>query len=161
MCCGSVITACVCTETSVGKKKRICVRIVPVGSVTTAVLDLKLTAKNKTMVQQYTCLGWETPHACSRITRSIQRFSYQALHMSVQQFSCLTLCTLVLDHSTLDFMNQMLCLVVLGSDSLYSGSGIRHSQTLFYFSHLLCTLDFEVRCSIFIFIQSNALYAGS
>ncbi len=48
---------CVCTEASVGKKKRICVRIVPVGSVTTAVLDLKLTAKNKTMVQQYTCLG--------------------------------------------------------------------------------------------------------
>ncbi|XP_073697777.1 multivesicular body subunit 12A [Garra rufa] len=44
-------------KTSVGKKKRICVRMVPVGSVTTAVLDLKLTAKNKTMVQQYTCLG--------------------------------------------------------------------------------------------------------
>ncbi|KTF75138.1 hypothetical protein cypCar_00049033, partial [Cyprinus carpio] len=42
---------------SVGKKKRICVRIVPMGSVTTAVLDLKLTAKNKSMVQQYTCLG--------------------------------------------------------------------------------------------------------
>ncbi|KAI2668893.1 Multivesicular body subunit 12A [Labeo rohita] len=44
-------------KASVGKKKRICVRIVPVGSVTTAVLDIKLTAKNKTMVQQYTCLG--------------------------------------------------------------------------------------------------------
>ncbi|XP_026102981.1 multivesicular body subunit 12A-like [Carassius auratus] len=44
-------------KASVGKKKRICVRIVPVGSVTTAVLDLKLTAKNKSMVQQYTCLG--------------------------------------------------------------------------------------------------------
>ncbi|XP_016431589.1 multivesicular body subunit 12A-like [Sinocyclocheilus rhinocerous] len=44
-------------KASVGKKKRICVRIVPMASVTTAVLDLKLTAKNKTMVQQYTCLG--------------------------------------------------------------------------------------------------------
>lgn len=44
-------------KASVTKKKRICVRIVPVGSVTMAVLDLKLTAKNKTMVQQYTCLG--------------------------------------------------------------------------------------------------------
>ncbi|XP_077054589.1 multivesicular body subunit 12A [Siphateles boraxobius] len=44
-------------KASVGKKKRICVRMVPVGYVTTAVLDLKLTAKNKTMVQQYTCLG--------------------------------------------------------------------------------------------------------
>ncbi|CAM4459679.1 hypothetical protein PO909_016483 [Leuciscus waleckii] len=44
-------------KASVGKKKRICVRMVPVGSVTMAVLDLKLTAKNKTMVQQYTCLG--------------------------------------------------------------------------------------------------------
>uniref|UniRef100_A0A671M0Z5 Multivesicular body subunit 12A n=1 Tax=Sinocyclocheilus anshuiensis TaxID=1608454 RepID=A0A671M0Z5_9TELE len=44
-------------KASVGKKKRICVRIVPVGSVATAVLDLKLTVKNKTMVQQYTCLG--------------------------------------------------------------------------------------------------------
>ncbi|KAI7811099.1 multivesicular body subunit 12A [Triplophysa rosa] len=44
-------------KASVGKKKRICVRIVPVGSVTTAVLELKLTVKNKTMLQQYTCLG--------------------------------------------------------------------------------------------------------
>uniref|UniRef100_A0A673J2H3 MABP domain-containing protein n=1 Tax=Sinocyclocheilus rhinocerous TaxID=307959 RepID=A0A673J2H3_9TELE len=44
-------------KASVGKKKRICVRIVPMASVTTAGLDLKLTAKNKTMVQQYTCLG--------------------------------------------------------------------------------------------------------
>ncbi|XP_026054448.1 multivesicular body subunit 12A isoform X1 [Carassius auratus] len=44
-------------KASVGKKKRICVRLVPMGSVTTAVLDLKLTVKNKTMVQQYTCLG--------------------------------------------------------------------------------------------------------
>uniref|UniRef100_A0A672MJZ1 Multivesicular body subunit 12A n=1 Tax=Sinocyclocheilus grahami TaxID=75366 RepID=A0A672MJZ1_SINGR len=44
-------------KASVGKKKRICVRIVPVGSVATAVLDLKLTVKNKSMVQQYTCLG--------------------------------------------------------------------------------------------------------
>ncbi|KAA0721657.1 Multivesicular body subunit 12A ESCRT-I complex subunit MVB12A [Triplophysa tibetana] len=44
-------------KASIGKKKRICVRIVPVGSVTTAVLELKLTVKNKTMLQQYTCLG--------------------------------------------------------------------------------------------------------
>ncbi|KAK9981849.1 hypothetical protein ABG768_001373 [Culter alburnus] len=44
-------------KASVGKKKRVCVRIVPVGSVTMAVLDLKLTSKNKSMVQQYTCLG--------------------------------------------------------------------------------------------------------
>lgn len=44
-------------KASVGKKKRICVRIVPVGSVTTAVLELRLTIKNRTMLQQYTCLG--------------------------------------------------------------------------------------------------------
>ncbi|XP_051993846.1 multivesicular body subunit 12A [Xyrauchen texanus] len=44
-------------KASVGKKKRVCVRIVPVGSITTAVLELRLTAKNKTMLQQYTCLG--------------------------------------------------------------------------------------------------------
>lgn len=44
-------------KASVGKKKRVCVRLVPVGSVTTAVLELKLTLKNKTMLQQYTCLG--------------------------------------------------------------------------------------------------------
>ncbi|KAK7160973.1 hypothetical protein R3I94_003827 [Phoxinus phoxinus] len=44
-------------KASVTKKKRICVQIVPVGSVAMVVLDLKLTAKNKTMVQQYTCLG--------------------------------------------------------------------------------------------------------
>lgn len=55
--CKRCVCVCVCTEASVGKKKRICVRIVPVGSVTMAVLDLKLTAKNKTVVQQYTCLG--------------------------------------------------------------------------------------------------------
>lgn len=44
-------------KASVAKKKRVCVRLVPVGSVTTAVLDLKLTTKHKSMVQKYTCLG--------------------------------------------------------------------------------------------------------
>ncbi|XP_051559382.1 multivesicular body subunit 12A-like [Myxocyprinus asiaticus] len=44
-------------KASVGKKKRVCVRIVPVGSVATAVLELRMTAKNKTTLQQYTCLG--------------------------------------------------------------------------------------------------------
>ncbi|TRY86180.1 hypothetical protein DNTS_030223, partial [Danionella cerebrum] len=44
-------------KASVGKKKRICVRIVPAASVSSAVLDLKLSAKNRTVVQQYTCLG--------------------------------------------------------------------------------------------------------
>ncbi len=104
--CNHYVCLCVCTEASVGKKKRICVRIVPVGSVTTAVLDLKLTAKNKTMVQQYTCLGWEKPHTCLRTTCSVQRFSYQALYLSVQRFSYLTLCMLVLEPGTLDFINQ-------------------------------------------------------
>ncbi|XP_076838963.1 multivesicular body subunit 12A isoform X2 [Brachyhypopomus gauderio] len=45
------------SKASVWKKKRVCVRIVPVDSVTTAVLDIRLTAKSKMMLQQYTCLG--------------------------------------------------------------------------------------------------------
>ncbi|KAI4888190.1 hypothetical protein NFI96_018641 [Prochilodus magdalenae] len=44
-------------KASVWKKKRVCVRIVPLESVTTAVLDLRLTAKSKMMLPQYTCLG--------------------------------------------------------------------------------------------------------
>ncbi|XP_076143416.1 multivesicular body subunit 12A [Alosa pseudoharengus] len=39
------------------KKKRVCAQLVPVDSVTTAVLDIRLTAKSKGMVQHYTCLG--------------------------------------------------------------------------------------------------------
>ncbi|XP_064819336.1 multivesicular body subunit 12A-like [Oncorhynchus masou masou] len=42
---------------SVSKKKRVCVRMVPVGGVETAVLDIKLTAKTRRMLQHYTCLG--------------------------------------------------------------------------------------------------------
>ncbi|XP_070777087.1 multivesicular body subunit 12A-like [Enoplosus armatus] len=44
-------------KTSVSKKKRVCVRVVPVGSVDTAVLDIKLTAKSKMMLQHYTYVG--------------------------------------------------------------------------------------------------------
>ncbi|XP_056136904.1 multivesicular body subunit 12A [Lampris incognitus] len=44
-------------KASVWKKKRVCVRIAPVGSVDTAVLDIKLTAKSKMMLQHYTCVG--------------------------------------------------------------------------------------------------------
>lgn len=44
-------------KATVSKKKRVCVRIVPVGSVETAVLDIKLTAKSKMMLQHYTFLG--------------------------------------------------------------------------------------------------------
>ncbi|XP_069570681.1 multivesicular body subunit 12A [Brachyistius frenatus] len=44
-------------KTSVWKKKRVCVRIAPVGSVETAVLDIKLTAKSKMMLQHYTYVG--------------------------------------------------------------------------------------------------------
>ncbi|KAJ8345308.1 hypothetical protein SKAU_G00295010 [Synaphobranchus kaupii] len=44
-------------KASVWKKKRVCVRILPLGSVDTAVLDIKLTAKNKVVLQHYTCLG--------------------------------------------------------------------------------------------------------
>ncbi|XP_053472328.1 multivesicular body subunit 12A [Ictalurus furcatus] len=45
------------SKSSVWKKKRVCVRIVPVDSVTTAVLDIRVTAKSKMMLPQYTCLG--------------------------------------------------------------------------------------------------------
>ncbi|XP_060755305.1 multivesicular body subunit 12A isoform X2 [Neoarius graeffei] len=45
------------SRSSVWKKKRVCVRIVPVDSVTTAVLDIRVTAKSKMMLPQYTCLG--------------------------------------------------------------------------------------------------------
>ncbi|XP_051241343.1 multivesicular body subunit 12A isoform X1 [Dicentrarchus labrax] len=44
-------------KTSVSKKKRVCVSIVPVGSVDTAVLDIKLTAKSKMMLQHHTYVG--------------------------------------------------------------------------------------------------------
>lgn len=56
-----VICICVCVfvcpEATVSKKKRVCVRVVPVGSVDTAVLDIKLTAKSKMMLQHYTYVG--------------------------------------------------------------------------------------------------------
>ncbi|KAM9454467.1 multivesicular body subunit 12A [Clarias gariepinus] len=45
------------SKSSVWKKKRVCVRIVPVDSVNTAVLDIRVTAKSKMMLAQYTCLG--------------------------------------------------------------------------------------------------------
>ncbi|XP_028316011.1 multivesicular body subunit 12A [Gouania willdenowi] len=44
-------------KATVSKKKRVCVSIVPVGSVDTAVLDVKLTAKSKMMLQHYTYVG--------------------------------------------------------------------------------------------------------
>ncbi|XP_054460830.1 LOW QUALITY PROTEIN: multivesicular body subunit 12A [Anoplopoma fimbria] len=44
-------------KASVWKKKRVCVRIVPVGSVDSAVLDIKVTAKSKMMLQHYTYVG--------------------------------------------------------------------------------------------------------
>ncbi|XP_070683873.1 multivesicular body subunit 12A [Pempheris klunzingeri] len=44
-------------KASVWKKKRVCVSVVPVGSVDTAVLDIKLTAKSKMMLQHYTYVG--------------------------------------------------------------------------------------------------------
>ncbi|CAL1601794.1 unnamed protein product [Knipowitschia caucasica] len=42
---------------TVSKKKRVCVRLVPIGSVDTAVLDIKLTGKSKMMLQHYTYVG--------------------------------------------------------------------------------------------------------
>ncbi|XP_053085932.1 multivesicular body subunit 12A [Pangasianodon hypophthalmus] len=45
------------SKSTVWKKKRVCVRIVPVDSVTTAVLDIRVTTKSKMMLPQYTCLG--------------------------------------------------------------------------------------------------------
>lgn len=44
-------------KATVSKKKRVCVRVVPIGSVDTAVLDIKLTAKSKMMLQHYTYVG--------------------------------------------------------------------------------------------------------
>ncbi|XP_037329183.1 multivesicular body subunit 12A [Pungitius pungitius] len=44
-------------KASVWKKKRACVLVVPMGSVDTAVLDIKVTARSKMMLQHYTCLG--------------------------------------------------------------------------------------------------------
>ena len=58
---------CVCvSEACVSKKKRVCVRVVPVGSVDTAVLDIKLTAKSKMMLQHYTYVGL-VPHTHSNL----------------------------------------------------------------------------------------------
>lgn len=47
----------VCSGATVSKKKRVCVRVAPVGSVDTAVLDVKLTAKSKMMLQHHTYVG--------------------------------------------------------------------------------------------------------
>ncbi|XP_046897679.1 multivesicular body subunit 12A [Hypomesus transpacificus] len=44
-------------KASVFKKKRVCVYLVPLASVHTAVLDLRLTAKSRMMLQHYTCAG--------------------------------------------------------------------------------------------------------
>ncbi|XP_037546411.1 multivesicular body subunit 12A [Nematolebias whitei] len=44
-------------KTSVSKKKRVCIRLLPVSQVDTAVLDIKLTAKSKMMLQHYTYVG--------------------------------------------------------------------------------------------------------
>lgn len=57
MDCYLYLFVCVCPEATVSKKKRVCVRVVPVGSVDTAVLDIKLTAKSKMMLQHHTYVG--------------------------------------------------------------------------------------------------------
>uniref|UniRef100_A0A3Q3BAS7 Multivesicular body subunit 12A n=1 Tax=Kryptolebias marmoratus TaxID=37003 RepID=A0A3Q3BAS7_KRYMA len=44
-------------KATVSKKKRVCVRLSPVNNVDTAVLDIKLTAKSKMMLQHYTYVG--------------------------------------------------------------------------------------------------------
>ncbi|KAM8879254.1 multivesicular body subunit 12A isoform 2-T2 [Spinachia spinachia] len=44
-------------KASVWKKKRACILVVPMGSVDTAVLDIKVTARSKMMLQHYTCIG--------------------------------------------------------------------------------------------------------
>ncbi|KAJ8264165.1 hypothetical protein GJAV_G00145950 [Gymnothorax javanicus] len=44
-------------KASVWRKKRVCVRIVPIGTVEIAVLDIKLSAKSKGPLPPYTCLG--------------------------------------------------------------------------------------------------------
>lgn len=51
------VYVCLCLEATVSKKKRVCVRLSPVSSVDTAVLDIKLTAKSKMMLQHYTYVG--------------------------------------------------------------------------------------------------------
>ncbi|KAF6723888.1 Multivesicular body subunit 12A [Oryzias melastigma] len=45
------------SKASVSKKKRVCVRLTPVGSVDMALLDIKLTAKSKMLLQHYTYVG--------------------------------------------------------------------------------------------------------
>ncbi|XP_054897636.1 multivesicular body subunit 12A [Poeciliopsis prolifica] len=45
------------SKTSVSKKKRVVVRTSPVANVETAVLDIKLTAKSKMLLQHYTYVG--------------------------------------------------------------------------------------------------------
>ncbi|XP_035262043.1 multivesicular body subunit 12A-like isoform X2 [Anguilla anguilla] len=44
-------------KASVWRKKRVCVLIVPLGTVETAVLDIKLTTKSRVVLPYYTCLG--------------------------------------------------------------------------------------------------------
>ncbi|KAL1005075.1 hypothetical protein UPYG_G00054150 [Umbra pygmaea] len=45
------------SKASVGKKKRVCVLMVPEASVEAAVLDIKVTTKSRMMLQHYTCVG--------------------------------------------------------------------------------------------------------
>ncbi|XP_066563883.1 multivesicular body subunit 12A isoform X2 [Amia ocellicauda] len=44
-------------KVSVSKKKRVCVRMVPLTSADRAVLDIKLTGKSRVVLPHYTCLG--------------------------------------------------------------------------------------------------------
>ncbi|XP_061088363.1 multivesicular body subunit 12A-like [Conger conger] len=44
-------------KTSLWRKKRVCVRVMPLGTVERAVLDIKVTTKSKALLPQYTCLG--------------------------------------------------------------------------------------------------------
>ncbi|MEQ2231743.1 hypothetical protein ILYODFUR_003780, partial [Ilyodon furcidens] len=53
----SYITEYLDPKTTVSKKKRVIVRTSPLASVETAVLDIKLTAKSKMLLQHYTYVG--------------------------------------------------------------------------------------------------------
>lgn len=71
----------VCPEATVSKKKRVCVRIVPVGSVETAVLDIKLTAKSKMMLQHYTFVGYIQIHGLLSWACFIKAFSWTFMNI--------------------------------------------------------------------------------
>lgn len=84
---------CVCPEANVSKKKRMCVRLVPVGSVDTAVLDIKLTAKSKMMLQHYTYVGWASSYTHTHTFTSFYRITLIvfSLQQAIKQpLACVT-----------------------------------------------------------------------